>query len=123
MLKSKFSLSRHFEYANEQIPYHFWLCGGGGLLMYVRSDIACDRKDKLEFKCIDSIMVDIYINIRKWIITGVYRPPSIKDENFSNDFISTCDKLSTTYDNFLVIGDLNYDMLSPQKVYLFKTCM
>jgi hypothetical protein len=26
MLKSKFSLSRHFEYANEQIIYHFWLC-------------------------------------------------------------------------------------------------
>jgi hypothetical protein len=25
MLKSKFSLSRHFEYANEQITYHFWL--------------------------------------------------------------------------------------------------
>jgi hypothetical protein len=46
----------------------------------------------------------------------VYRDtPSIKDDNFSNDFISTCDKLSTTYDNFLVIGDLNYDMLSPQK--------
>ena len=26
MLKSKFSLSRHFVYANEQITYHFWLC-------------------------------------------------------------------------------------------------
>jgi hypothetical protein len=25
ILKSKFSLSRHFEYANEQITYHFWL--------------------------------------------------------------------------------------------------
>ena len=25
MLKSKFSLSHHFEYANEQITYHFWL--------------------------------------------------------------------------------------------------
>ena len=25
VLKSKFSLSRHFEYANEQITYHFWL--------------------------------------------------------------------------------------------------
>jgi hypothetical protein len=47
----------------------------------------------------------------------VYRDtPSIKDDNFSNDFISTCDKLSTTYDNFLVIGELNYDMLSPQKL-------
>jgi hypothetical protein len=30
MLKSKFSLSRHFEYANEQITYHFWLCSGNG---------------------------------------------------------------------------------------------
>jgi hypothetical protein len=29
MLKSKFSLSRHFEYANEQITYHFWLCPFG----------------------------------------------------------------------------------------------
>ena len=27
MLKSKLSLSRHFEYANKQITYHFWLCG------------------------------------------------------------------------------------------------
>jgi hypothetical protein len=27
MLKFKFSLSRHFEYANNQITYHFWLCG------------------------------------------------------------------------------------------------
>jgi hypothetical protein len=26
MLESKFSLSRHFEYANEQITYQFWLC-------------------------------------------------------------------------------------------------
>jgi hypothetical protein len=26
MLTSKFSLSRHLEYANEQITYHFWLC-------------------------------------------------------------------------------------------------
>jgi hypothetical protein len=26
MLKFKFSLNRHFEYADEQITYHFWLC-------------------------------------------------------------------------------------------------
>jgi hypothetical protein len=25
MLKPKFSLSHHFEYANEEITYHFWL--------------------------------------------------------------------------------------------------
>ena len=30
--------------------------------------------------------------------------------------------MSTTYDNFLVIGDLNYDMLSPQKKPFKNVC-
>jgi hypothetical protein len=35
MLKSKFSLSRHFEYANEQITYHFWLWGDGKFCQFI----------------------------------------------------------------------------------------
>jgi hypothetical protein len=33
---SKFSLSRHFEYANEQITYHFWLCISALFLAFQR---------------------------------------------------------------------------------------
>jgi hypothetical protein len=47
---------------------------GGGLIVYVRSDLACDRKNKLECKTIDSIMIEILINKRKWLISGLYRP-------------------------------------------------
>jgi hypothetical protein len=32
---------------------------GGGLLVYIRSDLACDRKIKLECKFIESMFVEI----------------------------------------------------------------
>jgi hypothetical protein len=33
------------------------------------------------------------------------------DNNFNKDFIDTFDKISTLYDNVLILGDINYDML------------
>jgi hypothetical protein len=57
-------------------------------------------------------MIEILINKRKWLISGLYRPQSINDNNFNKDFIDTFDKISTLYDNVLILGDINYDMLS-----------
>ena len=50
-----------------------------------------------------------------WLISGLYRPQSINDNNFNKDFIDTFDKISTLYDNVLILGDINYDMLSEHK--------
>jgi hypothetical protein len=33
----------------------------------------------------------------------------------NNNFIDTFDKISTLYDNVLILGDINYDMLSEHK--------
>jgi hypothetical protein len=33
----------------------------------------------------------------------------------ATDFIDTFDKISTLYDNVLILGDINYDMLSEHK--------
>jgi hypothetical protein len=54
-------------------------------------------KNKLECKTIESIMIEILINKRKWLISGLYRPQtqSINDNNFNKDFIDTFDKIST----------------------------
>ena len=38
-------------------------------------------------------------------------PPSWVIKEFSNDFIQTFDQLSVKYDNILIRGDLNYNML------------
>jgi hypothetical protein len=48
MLKSKLSLSRHFEYANKQITYHFWLWitsgfGGGEFTKTLRKVCTCQN--------------------------------------------------------------------------------
>jgi hypothetical protein len=60
-------------------------------------------------------MIEILINKRKWLISGLYRPQSINDNNFNKDFIDTFDKISTLYDNVLILDDINFDMLSEHK--------
>ena len=42
---------------------------------YLRSDLASDRKKNLECNKIESICVELYVNNKKWLITGMYRPP------------------------------------------------
>jgi len=99
--------------------YHFWRkdrnAHGGGLAVYVRSDLPCDRKIKLDFDIIESLSVEIKIGNHKWLISGVYRPQTISDNNFNNDFIKIVDNITTKYDNFMFIGDMNYDMLVNEK--------
>jgi hypothetical protein len=94
--------------------YHFWRADrtahGGGIAAYVRSDLPCDRKKKLEFNIVESINIEILID-KKWLISGVYRPQTIDEKTFNEDFIKTCDQITTAYANFMFIGDLNYDML------------
>jgi hypothetical protein len=36
----------------------------------------------LEYQTIESICIEININNRKWLISGLYRPPSISDSEF-----------------------------------------
>ena len=48
---------------------------GGRLLVYIRSDLACDRKIKLECKSIESMFVEINFKERKWLICGIDPPP------------------------------------------------
>ncbi|CAG2249282.1 unnamed protein product [Mytilus edulis] len=99
--------------------YHLWRADqtakGGGLLVYIRSDLACDRKTKLECKTIESIFTEINFKDRKWLICGLYRPPSLNDNLFIEDFNKTFDKISEKYDNVIIIGDLNYNCLDAEK--------
>ena len=99
--------------------YHFWradrIAYGGEIAAYVRSDLPCDRKKILEFKNIESICIEILVGNTKWLISGVYRPQTINEKTFNDDFIKTRDKITTNYDNFMYIGDLNYDFLDEKK--------
>ena len=81
----------------------------GCLSAYVRSDsdLPCDRKKKLEFNLVESINIEILIADKKWLMSGVYKPQTVEEKIFNEDFTKTCDQIITAYDNFMYIGDLN----------------
>ena len=91
-------------------------CSGGGLIAYVRSNLPARRRPDLEL-CfpIESIVLDVVINNRKWAIIGIYRPPSMDNTLFTNLFTKGMDLITTKFDNLLVLGDLNYDLLDRTK--------
>ena len=85
---------------------------GGGLIAYVRSNLPARRRHELEFAMpLESIVLDVSINNRKWAIVGVYRPPSMDNKIFTDLFTRGTDLISTKFDNVLTLGDLNYDCL------------
>ena len=84
----------------------------GGLIAYVRSNLPARRRHELEFAMpLESIVLDVSINNRKWAIVGVYRPPSMDNKIFTDLFTRGMDLISTKFDNVLTLGDLNYDCL------------
>ena len=108
--------------------YHLWRADrsshGGGILVYLRSDLACDRKSKLECQFIESVFVEINFNKdKKFLVSGLYRPPTMSDEQFTKDFNKTFDKILMSYENIIILGDLNYNMMNKDKcVHLQTMC-
>ena len=46
---------------------------------------------------------------------AIFRPPSMANDIFTNHMNILLDKGSKFIENYMVIGDLNYDILIPQK--------
>lgn len=88
---------------------------GGGIAAFIRSDIPARRRKDLEHELIESIYFEVILNKTKWIISCVYRPPNMSDSQFFNCLTPNVDKLITQYDNVMLLGDFNYDLLQKEK--------
>ena len=90
--------------------------GGGGLMAYVRSNLPARRRSDLELQWpIESIVLDVKINDRKWAVIGAYRPQSVDNKLFSDIVTKGIHKISTHYKNIIVAGCLHYDCLDNAK--------
>ena len=81
---------------------------GGGLLIYVREGVPA--KLKTDFKLPSNIecgIIEINLNKKKWLLLGIYRPPSQQEEYFLNEIGKALDDYSTTNENFILVGDFN----------------
>ena len=90
--------------------------GRGVLIAYDCTNLPARRRTDLEFDTpIESFVLDVIINNRKWAVLGAYRTPSVKNIVFTDMFTKGLDKISTQYDNVLIAGELKYDMLDISK--------
>ena len=60
-------------------------------------------------------MLESTIAGRKWAIVCAYRPPTLQNSTFTDDFTVALDRIHVHFDNIIVVGDLNYDLTQPAK--------
>ena len=64
----------------------------------------------LESTEIEVICLELTIAKRKWVIFSVYRPPrSVNLANFFSELNKCLDIATRTYENIVVMGDINID--------------
>ena len=68
-----------------------------------------------EERTLNLVYFEVILNKTKWIIPCIYRPLNISDNPFFTGLTPNVDKLFTQYDNVMLIGDLNYDLLHYDK--------
>ena len=81
---------------------------GGGILIYVRSDIPCKQVNKHEFsENIEGIFVEINFRKSKWLLFGTYHSPSQNNNYYFNNVGRALDVYTQKYEIFLLVGDFN----------------
>ena len=88
---------------------------GGGVIIYIRSDLTSRQRTDLETDQIECISVEILLGNTKWLVMGMYKPPSMKPDTFSTDLQKYLDKVHISIENLILLGDLNYDLSDPTK--------
>ena len=58
---------------------------GGGIILLMNSDFPSSRKTYLETDFLENLVsVEVHINDSKWLIMGIYKPPLVSDNDFSD---------------------------------------
>ncbi len=91
-------------------------CNAGGLMLYIRNDIAQRRRTDIEIDNddnngrIESVCVELYIRSQKWLLVSMYKQPVVKDKFLCSAMEKLIDTISNECENYIIVGDLNVDM-------------
>ena len=78
---------------------------GGGLLLYVRSDIPCKQLPSQVFGKIECLSIEVNPHNKKWLLYGIYNPKKSEISNLLSIIAKMLD--SPKYDNLILLGDFN----------------
>ena len=79
---------------------------GGGILLYIREDIPSAQLNSDVF--IESFSIEINIRKKKWLLFYTYNPNKNLIPNHLKEIGKNLDNYSSKYDNFILLGDLNW---------------
>ena len=83
---------------------------GGGILIYVNSNLSVKRIYDLEHSAIESIWCELrYPNSKPILLCYCYRPPSSKVD-WLTDFTESLEKANTECKECIIFGDFNFDI-------------
>ena len=83
-------------------------CEGGGLLVYVKSDITTRQLKSFKFEIdVECICFEVNLRGKKWALFSIYRPPSQSQDYFFENLGKASDHYSEKCDNFLLLGDFD----------------
>ena len=87
---------------------------GGGVIIYIRDDIPCKELSHhtplIDF---EGIFLEINLKKSKWLIFGGYNPNKKYIKNFTEKMSRILDSYLPKYENLLLLGDFNSEMIEP----------
>ena len=83
---------------------------GGGLIIYIRSDIPCKTLKTQLPTNMEGIFIELNIRNKKWLMFCGYNPKKELISNYLNNVGIDIDNLLGNYDNMIIIGDFNSEM-------------
>ena len=80
-------------------------CIGGGLCIYVKKNTASKQLNLHLDKETEAIYLEINIRSRKWLIVGLYKPPSQNNSLFLENMSKNLSRYLDSYENITLLGD------------------
>ena len=82
-------------------------CFGGGLCIYVKENIVPKQLSLHLDKETEAIYLEINVPLRKWLIVGLYKPPSQNNSLFLENMSKNLSRYLDSYENITLLGDFN----------------
>ena len=82
----------------------------GGILLFVREDIPYKI---IKTDCnadFEGVFVEINLRKKKWLLCCSYNPHKSNIANHLKNICNTLDKINSTYDNLVLLGDFNAEL-------------
>ena len=96
-------------------------CYGGGVCLYANQDIAARCVKYNSLSNTESICLELNLRKRKWLIIGIYKPPSYSEDAFMKSLFSCLINATKEFENIVLLGDFNMTAENTKMEQLLNT--